>query len=221
MCIVSGLARGIDAQAHLGAYRAGGDTIAVLGCGLDICYPPENYELYDYIGQTGLLVSEYPPGVKPYQGNFIMRNRIIAALSEGLLLIEGEENSGALHTVQTAKDLARELFALPGQVISPLSAAPNRLLREGAHIVLEKDDVLRAMGWQSEEIPVSQPTQTKVLLLDEEEQIIYDLLSLQDLSFQTLCETTHMDAAKLSSLLTRMVLRSIIKQYPGKVYSCT
>ncbi len=221
VCIVSGMARGIDSHAHLGACKAEGGTIAVLGCGLDICYPPENGELYDTIAQTGLLVSEYAPGVKPFQGNFVARNRIIAALSDGVLLVEGEEGSGALQTVQIAAELGRTIFALPGHVTSLLSVAPNRLLREGAHIVLEKDDIIENMGWTTSKARAAAPAGSGAQPLDAQEQMVYDLLRMQDMTFQALCENISMDTAKLSSLLTRMVLRSIIKQYPGKVYSIT
>lgn len=131
LCIVSGLARGIDGSAHRGALRGQGSTIAVLGCGIDRIYPREHEELYRDIARDGLLISEYPPGTKPAPGLFPLRNRIIAGMTLGTLVVEADIQSGSLITAQNALDESREVFALPGPVNSPKSAGTNALIRAG------------------------------------------------------------------------------------------
>ena len=151
--IVSGLARGIDAAAHRGALDGKGATVAVLGCGLDIAYPPENRELMNAIAATGALVTEYPMGTRPVPGNFPARNRIIAGLSQGVLLVEGSRRSGAMHTVAMAAESGREVLAVPGDIERWGSDGPNHLLREGAALVRHAVDVLESMGWTHLELP--------------------------------------------------------------------
>ena len=144
--IVSGLARGIDSAAHRGALDAGGDTIAVLGCGLDVPYPPENARLQERIGVEGVLVSEYPPGTPPLSWNFPQRNRILAALAEAVVVVESRVRSGALVTARLALELGREVFVVPGWPASPFSAGPLRLLRDGARAVRHAEDLLEDLG---------------------------------------------------------------------------
>jgi DNA processing protein len=146
---VSGMARGIDAAAHAGALDAGGTTIGVLGHGIDRAYPAENRALFRRLRERGLLLSELPPGEEPLAGNFPRRNRLIAALSEGVLVVEMGERSGARHTVDAALELGREVFAVPGAIGSPVSAGTNQLLKEGARLVTSALDVveeLRGVG---------------------------------------------------------------------------
>ena len=140
--VVSGAARGIDSAAHRGALRAGGVTVAVLGNGLDVVYPEENAGLYRDIAATGALLSEYPPGTAAEGWHFPIRNRIIAGLCHGTLVVEGERRSGSLITAGFALTEGRDVFAVPGNVDSPMSAAPNWLIREGAIMVREAGDIL-------------------------------------------------------------------------------
>ncbi|HVH12791.1 MAG TPA: DNA-processing protein DprA, partial [Longimicrobium sp.] len=140
--IVSGMARGIDAVAQAAALDSGGSTVGVLGQGVDRVYPPENAPLFARVRERGLLISELPPGEEPLAGNFPRRNRLIAALSAGVLVVEMGEKSGARHTVDYALELGREVFAVPGPIGSPSSAGTNQLLKEGARLVTSARDIL-------------------------------------------------------------------------------
>jgi DNA processing protein len=144
--VVSGMARGVDAAAHRGALAAGGPTAAVWGAGPDRVYPPENETLAEEIAAHGCLATEYPPGCAPLAHHFPERNRIIAGLSEAVVVVEADERSGALITARLALEEGREVMAVPGSVFSRLSAGPNGLLRAGAAPVLTADDVLGALG---------------------------------------------------------------------------
>ena len=143
--IVSGLARGIDTAAHRGALAARGRTIAVLGHGIDLCYPPENRELADAIEASGALVSQFPDGTPPHRGNFPARNRTIAGLALGVVVVEAAERSGALITAGAAGDFGREVFAIPGRITSETAAGPNGLLRDGATLVRSWMDVVQEL----------------------------------------------------------------------------
>ena len=149
--IVSGLARGIDTAAHRGALAAGGRTIAVLGTGIDGRYPPENRALADEIAQSGALVSQFPPGTRPYKGNFPARNRTIAGLALGTVVVEANEQSGALVTAGAAADFGREVFAIPGRITSETSRGSHGLLRDGATLVRSWMDIVQELQepWRS------------------------------------------------------------------------
>jgi DNA processing protein len=149
VAVVSGLARGVDAAAHRGALEAGGVTIAVLGCGIDRDYPRSHASLARSIVERGLVVAEYPPGVEPAPWRFPARNRILAGLSEAVVVVEARERSGALITADFALEEGREVFAVPGQITSALSAGTNALLRQGAAPALSADDVLATLGLES------------------------------------------------------------------------
>lgn len=146
MSVVSGMARGIDTAAHEGALRGGGETIAVLGCGVDILYPPESAGLRDRILERGALVSEFPPGAPPRSHHFPMRNRLISGMARGVVVVEAPARSGALITARTALEQGREVMAVPGSPLFPHTAGSNRLLREGATPVTGAEEVLQAIG---------------------------------------------------------------------------
>jgi DNA processing protein len=143
--IISGLARGIDTHAHEGALSVGGKTYAVLGCGADICYPRENFNLYMAISEDGGIISEYAPGVKPISCNFPMRNRIISGLSDGILVVEAGKKSGALITVDMGLDQGKDIYAVPGRVGDRLSEGCNNLIKSGAKLVSSPDDILEEL----------------------------------------------------------------------------
>lgn len=147
MCIVSGLARGIDTAAHAGALSTNARTVAVMACGLDIPYPPENHELMDRIARSGAVVSEYPPGTPPQKHRFPERNRIISGLSLGTIVVEAGLRSGSLITAQCAAEQGRDVLAVPGSVLSVNSEGPNRLIAEGARLVRNEADVLEELAW--------------------------------------------------------------------------
>jgi DNA processing protein len=142
LSIVSGMARGIDAAAHRGALEAGGKTIAVFGCGVDLLYPVENRRLYDEISQKGLLMSEFPMGAPAYPQNFPIRNRVVSGMSLGVLVVEGAQYSGSAITARLALDQGREVFAVPGNITSKASWGPNLLIKQGAKLVQDWNDVV-------------------------------------------------------------------------------
>ena len=146
-CVVSGGARGIDAAAHRGALRAGGRTISVLGCGIDILYPGQNRALLQEIARAGAVVSEYPPGTPAEPFRFPARNRIVAALCRAVVVVEGATGSGSMITAEHALDVGRDVFAVPGAVTSPLAAVPLELIRDGATLVRGPEDLLADLGW--------------------------------------------------------------------------
>ena len=154
--VVSGLARGVDAEAHRGALEAGGLTVAVLGCGIDRDYPRAHAELAQRIAAAGLLVSEYPPGIEPAPWRFPARNRIVAGLSLAVVVVEARERSGALITADFALEEGRDVFAVPGEITSSLSAGSNALLQLGAIPLLAADDVLATLGIERT-APTSEP----------------------------------------------------------------
>jgi DNA processing protein len=143
---VSGLARGVDTAAHRGTLSAGGETIAVLGCGPDIPYPEENRDLFERIAEEGLLVSEFAPGMPPISGNFPRRNRLLAAIASAVVLVECRRRSGALVTCRHALEQGREIFVVPGWPGHPLAAGPLQLLRDGARLIRDADDLLEDLG---------------------------------------------------------------------------
>ncbi len=153
LVVVSGMARGIDGEAHRGALDAGGLTVAVLGCGIDRAYPAAHAELARRIGERGLVVSEYPPGVEPAPWRFPARNRIVAGLAQATVVVEARERSGALITADLALEEGREVFAVPGEITSSLSAGTNALLRLGATVATSAADVLEAYGLRPSEPP--------------------------------------------------------------------
>ena len=218
VCIVSGMAHGIDTAAHEGALIGMGKTIAVLGCGADVIYPQENEELYRRILESGgAVISEYAPGAQPRPGNFPARNRIISGLSEGTLIVEGAEKSGAMITVNAAGDQGRDVFAVPGSIYSGLSAAPNRLIVEGAIPALSGWDILEHYRWASRPDGSQSAPRPRIALDPEDDQIIQPLLE-QELSFDELANLVDFPVSKLNSHLTMLELRGIIVKVPGGLY---
>ncbi len=216
--IVSGMAYGVDAAAHEGALIGMGRTVAVLGCGADVIYPKEHEELYHRIlDNGGSVISEYVPGTLPKPGNFPARNRIISGMCQGAMIVEGAEKSGAMITMNLAAEQNRDCFAVPGSIYSSLSAAPNRMIVEGAIPVLSGWDVLEHYRWAARpDARVSAP-KAKVQLDPEDDQIVKPLLE-QELSFDELANLVDFPVAKLNSHLTMLELRGIIVKVPGGMY---
>lgn len=219
IAIVSGLARGIDTAAHRGALAAGGCTVAVLGCGIDQIYPPENARLLKQIldGGGGVL-SEYPPGTPPLAGHFPGRNRIISGLCRGALVVEAAEESGSLITADFALEQGREVFAVPGAVHLPTSGGVNRLLKDGAHLVTGADDIL-AVLWPRLPSPALRRAEDELAAtLSETERKVYFSLSEEPLHVDDLvrkCALTPMD---LSAILLHLELRGAVSVLPGMRY---
>ena len=151
MCIVSGMARGIDGAAHRGALEAqNGKTIAVLGCGVDIAYPRENEDIYEQICERGAVLSEYRPGTTPLPRNFPVRNRIMSGMVPGVLVGDGRAKSGAQITVRLAAEEGRDVFAMPTEAMNPLYELPNLLIADGAYVCLGSNDILNFYGWEAQ-----------------------------------------------------------------------
>lgn len=215
--IVSGMARGIDTCAHNGTLSARGRTVAVLGCGVDVVYPPENDRLAEQILDLGgAILSEYIPGTKPLSGHFPARNRIISGLTPGTLIVEGARGSGAMITINDALDQNRDVFAVPGSIYSPLSETPNQLIVDGARPVLSAWEILDCYHWA--ERPAVLTPKVPVAELDDVEKSIVHPLTEQSLSFDELINLTKISPSKLNSHLTMLELRGIIVKVPGGMY---
>jgi DNA processing protein len=207
LVVVSGLARGVDGEAHRGALEAGGTTVAVLGCGVDRDYPAAHAQLARGIGETGLLVSEYAPGVEPAPWRFPARNRIIAGLAAVTVIVEARERSGALITADFALEAGREVFAVPGEITSALSIGTNTLLRLGATPLTSADDVLECLGLES--APAS------ALELGENAANVLAALESEAAAPDRLGQLTGLDAATLASALTELELAGAAVEADG------
>ncbi len=217
MTVVSGMARGIDTQAHTGALDAGGRTIAVLGSGVDVPYPPENRKLMERIASSGAVISENPFGTRPEGGYFPARNRIISGLSRGTVIIEAAEDSGSLITADSTLKQGRRLFAVPGNISSPVSRGTNSLIKQGALLVESAADVLRALG--TETVPVAaQSAGQGVPPLNDEEAKVFAFLSAEPKHIDDLMSQSGHSPGSLSGLLTGLELKGLVKQLPGKYF---
>lgn len=215
VCVVSGMARGVDALAHSAAMEAGGRTIAVLGSGLDQIYPPEHRTLAERIVRQGALISDYPPGTKPDATNFPPRNRIISGLSLAVVVVEAGEKSGALITASFAADQGRDVFAVPGNIKSPQSAGTNRLIQKGAFPFVTVEDLLEVL-----DITVlhQQQAARKILPTDPMEAQIYDVLQEQPLHVDEISRLAKLPVAQVTSTLTLMELKGLAKAVGGMSY---
>jgi DNA processing protein len=213
--IISGLARGIDSVAHRAALDAGGKTVAVFGSGLDIVYPGENAKLAQAIIEHGALVSEYPLGVKPRAENFPLRNRIMSGLSLGVLVVEAGERSGALITAQQAVEQNREVFAIPGSILSPASQGTNRLIQEGAKLVRNYTDILQELNLT---IVVQQAEIKQFSPANEAESAILKQLSSEPNHIDEICRRSGLTMPEVSSTLAMLELRGIARQVGSMNY---
>jgi DNA processing protein len=203
LVVVSGLARGIDGEAHRGALDAGGATVAVLGCGIDRDYPVRHAELARRLIEAGgLLVSEYEPGVEPAPWRFPARNRIIAGLALATVVVEARERSGALITADFALELGREVFAVPGEITSSLAAGTNRLIRQGAAPLLEIADVLDALGMAV--VPPERAVSVEVL--GRAARQVLELVAAEPRAPDQLVRATGFDAATVAGALVELEL---------------
>ncbi len=210
--VVSGLARGVDTLAHRGVLEAGGRTIAVLGCGIDVYYPPENRPLFEAIVKQGAVVSEYPLGMEPLAMNFPKRNRVISALSKAVVAVEAGEKSGVLNTCAWAREQGREVFAVPGRIGDERSLGTNRLIRNGAKIVTDASDVLEWLG-----IKVQEEVRATIPVADDEKPVLKAIDS-EPKHIDEIGELVGMPMAELLNLLFQLEVKGLIKQLPGKFY---
>ncbi len=224
VCIVSGLARGIDAAAHRGCMEGGGNTIAVLGCGIDVDYPPEHRQLKSRIADTGLILSEYPPGTQPLPRHFPIRNRIISGLSLGAVIVEAGEKSGSLITARLAMEQNREVFAIPGNITSSASYGPNFLIKQGAKLVQSYRDVIDELpGTVQKMIDTFAGCEKKRLLepspISDREKELLMLLKLDEpIHFDKLYNIGGIRIDDLSERLLNLELEGWVRRLPGNMY---
>lgn len=210
IAVISGMARGIDSDAHWGALEGKGKTYAVLGCGVDVCYPAQNRYLYDKILEQGGIISEYPPGTQPLPRYFPVRNRIISGLSSAVVVIEAREKSGSLITADYAMEQGKDVYALPGPITASLSCGCNRLISQGAGILWSLEEFVKTLskGEQSDSISLS----FRKNLLEKEELLVYSLLDFCPTGIGTLAEKTSIPLGSLLLLLESLVQKGFIKE---------
>ncbi len=218
ICIVSGLARGIDTAAHRGALNAGGHTVAVLGCGIDRIYPAENRELFHQLAEQGAILSEYPLGTRPLAGHFPGRNRIISGLSRGVLVVEAATGSGSLLTADFALESGREVFAVPNQIHSATSAGANQLLKDGARVVTETRDITEVLWPQLRPGENIRPPDEVLPLLPEDSLNILKQLSFNPVHRDELQRISGLTPMELSDTLLHLELSGYASQLPGGYY---
>jgi DNA processing protein len=230
--ICSGMARGIDSAAHTGALSAGGRTIAVQGCGLMNIFPPENKKLFELISNSGACISELPLHYEPLAENFPPRNRIIAGLSLGTIVVEAGLNSGALITAAAALENNREVMAVPGKIDSPLSKGAHQLIKQGAKLVESVKDVMEALGYIGEHLQshvtaaaakaserVEKPLfDIRELNLSADEKTIYNCLSKEPLHIEQIIAGTNLTPGGINAGLISLQLKGLIKQLPGSLF---
>lgn len=213
--IVSGLAKGVDSIAHHSALAAGGRSIAVFACGLDTVYPGENANLARNIIQHGALVSEYPLGSKPRAENFPRRNRIMSGLSLGVLIIEAGESSGAMITAHLALEQNREVFAIPGSILSPASKGTNHLIQEGAKLVRSYTDILEELNLTT---VAHQIEMKEVIPSSDTESLLLKQLSAEPTHIDEVCRSSGLPTSTVSSTLAMMELKGLVKQIGAMNY---
>ncbi len=214
--IVSGFARGVDGVAHRAALKAGGQTIAVLGCGIDVIYPPEHKKLYHDIMEQGVIFSEFPMGTPPIAHNFPKRNRMISGLSLGCLVVEAGLKSGSLITARCAMEQGREVFAVPGSVYSELSAGPHQLIASGAKLVKNVEDILEEI-YPQQTLNLAQ-AKPALPTLEAEEALVFQSLSFDPKHIDLLIQESQKPAAAISGLLLTLELKGVARQMSGQYY---
>lgn len=221
--IVSGLAAGLDTRAHQGALDVGGGTIGVLGTGIDVVYPAANAVVQQAVASRGLLITEFAPGTEPLPWNFVRRNRIIAALSQVLVVVEGRIRSGTANTVSWMQKLGREVCAVPGRIGDPMSEGPNAMLRDGAHPYLHPNDVLRLLKLPL--LPEEQPPrharndEAPAPQLHGAEAAVFDLLGRKPLHVDALATRCALEPGLLLAALSSLELQGLVEQHPGKRFA--
>jgi DNA processing protein len=211
--IISGLAYGIDGAAHQSALESGGQTAAVFGCGLDYVYPSGHRGLAKRIAESGCLLSEFPKGTRPEKFNFPVRNRIVSGLSDGVLVVEAGEKSGALVTASLALEQGRDVLAVPGSVDNKFSFGPNDLIKQGAAAVTTADDIFANFGWHKSTV-IKEP-EYDVARLSKDELLVFNLLSAQALHIDELVRKAELGPGRTAQALLNLELKGFIIRKPG------
>lgn len=214
--IVSGMARGVDSAGQRGALLSGGTSFAVLGCGVDICYPREQIGLYMELQQDGGILSEFPIGTRPLPQHFPARNRIISGLSDVVLVMEAKEKSGSLITADMALEQGKDVYALPGPVNSVLSRGCNYLIRQGAGVLLSPEELMEDLGILSQK--KNKKICQKKLLLETRENLVYSCLDFQPRNLETLMEMTKLSITELVDIIMSLELKGCVKEISKNYY---
>ncbi len=212
--VVSGMARGIDTAAHQGALRHNGRTIAVLGCGIDICYPPENRKLMAEIIDNGAVISEFTIGTPPLAQNFPKRNRVVSGLSKAIVAIEAKEKSGVMNTVNWALNQNKDVFAIPGNIYSKASRGTNRLIKDGAIPVTSADEILESLGIQY----TKKEREIQEIRLTDTEKQVWEKLSCEPIYLDVLSEELNQPTGTILNILLGLEMKGLIKQLPGMMF---
>jgi len=212
--IVSGMARGIDTLAHESALSSGGRTLAILGSGIDVPYPPENRRLIQRVSESGALISEFPPGTMPLRENFPRRNRLISGLSLGVLVVEATAASGSLITANYALEQNREVFAVPGNITSETSVGTNRLIRQGAKAVLDTDDIVSELAPALKGFIRAEAG--KAVTLSADESRLCASLTREPRHVDTLSREVALPVQKMLDMLLMLELKGVVRQLNGK-----
>jgi DNA processing protein len=227
LVIASGLARGIDSSAHKGALSStAGSTIGVLGCGVDVVYPKENKKIYQEMTKRGAIISEFPMGTFPAPQNFPIRNRIIAGMALGVVVVEGAQYSGSLITARLAMEFGREVFGVPGNATQPTSFGPNQLIKQGAKLVTGWEDVIEELPTpvRAELLPVeSANAEERAQLVQQSlmpaERSLYDLLAQDEARhIDDLVEHSGLTSSEVLATLFDLELKGVVRQLPGKQF---
>lgn len=208
--IISGMAAGIDSFGHWGAIKGGGATFAVLGCGVDVCYPKGAKELYERILEKGGILSEYLPGTMPAPGLFPMRNRLISGFSDIVVLVEAKEKSGSLITADFALEQGKDIYAVPGRVGDALSQGCNRLICQGAGIILSPEELLAELGFSAKNRNAEKQNPKKVL--EKEELLVYSCFGLHAKTLEELVLHTGLNANDVADLLVKLMMKGMIEE---------
>ncbi len=218
VCVVSGMAAGIDGAAQEGCLDGRGRTAAVLGCAIDLCYPPEHRALRDRILESGgTVLSEHPPGRRTYPHHFSERNRLVTALADALVVVEAGEKSGALSSTAYAREQDRPCFAVPGSIYSHACRGSNALLTGGARCACSARDILKGMDWEESHPDAGEET-APVAILDPDSRRVVDFLQDDEKSFDEIVNHLQIEVTRLNSLLTILEMQGIIRQSAGKLY---
>lgn len=210
--VVSGLARGVDSSAHQGALASGGRTIGVLGCGIDIIYPPENRGLFDRVSGQGAVISEFPLKTPPDSDHFPIRNRIISGVSLGVVVVEATLRSGSLITARFALEQGREVYALPGNVDSARSEGTNQLIKQGAKLVIRAEDIVEEIMPHFQLAPPPEPPKPK---LTEAEAKVLAVLEREAMHIDPIAAKSNLPTPRVSAVLLSLELAGHVKQLPG------
>lgn len=216
--VVSGMARGIDSQAHRGALEAGGLTVAVLGCGVDVCYPSENRALKEKIIENGCVVSEYPPGTRALPAYFPARNRIISGLCRAVVVVEAARRSGTRITVDQALNQGRDVYAVPGNITSKLSEGTNDLIKSGASLIAGYEDVLHNLGVSFDIDKKAEAENRKAEKLLPVERLVYNCVGGEPVNLEEIVRKTGLPVQDVSSQLVLLEMEALIRKLPGQRY---